>query len=286
MSEFARIGKINFANVWPVFYDFPREDLQDQCKLIVQTPTELNAAMLKDEIDMGFISTYAYLKNAEQFYLFPHFSISAGSRVSSILLFHHKPLPDIKNGHFLLVNTSATSVHLLKIIVEQFLGGEPSYSVSNPDLASIFQKKDVDAILLIGDDAIRASWLQPTNYVTDLGEYWHNLTGQAMTYAVWAIRKSFAEQHSSLLNTIYQQLTESKKLGAENIELIISRAVKQIGGTTEFWQQYYRDLVYDCNDREIQAIQFYHQCLVRLGHILPSFSLNFWKQIQSNQVKL
>ncbi len=261
MSNITRIGKINFANVWPVFYRFPAGPFASESIVYEMTPAQLNRAILNDEIDMGFISSYAYLQNEELFELIPNLSISAHGTVSSILLFHDCPLEQLYSGRIALADTSATSVHLLKILLEQYGAGSPQYVVSKPDLKLMFDECKAEGALLIGDDAIRASFQAPTRYVTDLGEWWHRVTGHSMTYAVWAVRKSYAERNREKLVDITEQLSQSLQLGLRQIETLIRQATLTIGGDEMFWRRYYRQLCYTFGVIEQQGLQAYHEAL-------------------------
>jgi chorismate dehydratase len=276
MSNKVRIGQINYANVWPVFYDFPTSDLSDQVEIVPMTPTACNQALENEQIDMGFISSFAYLKHSERYLLFPDLSISARGKVSSILLFHHQPLHEIASGKIALANTSATSTHLLRMILERYLSGTPQYVTTHPDLSVMFNKHHADGALLIGDDAIRAAFQQPTPYITDLGDFWYRQTGQTVTYAVWAVNRSFVDKHSNMIVELYQALMRSKLLGIQNIPLLVQRACSIYGGERLFWQQYYQHLSYELSDDEQQGLAFYHNCLTELGIHINPFTMQLW----------
>lgn len=285
MDEMVRIGKINYANVWPVFYDFPGDRLQARTALIEQTPTELNRALLAGEIEMGFISAFAYLQNPQRYLLFPDLSISAQGEVSSILLFHDRPIAEICSGRIALPITSATSVHMLKVILEGMFAGKPNYMTVEPDLDRMIRHCQADAALLIGDDAIRASFKPLTRYVTDLGKLWHERTGHAMTYAVWAIREDFAQREPELIDHIYGELLRSLHEGSRHLNELAEQAAVSYGGSRPYWDNYYRQLEYGFGSREHIAMRYYHTALTGIGCSLPPFQLNLWQPNTMNQVK-
>ena len=84
---------------------------------------------------MGPISSFAYGESFEDYMLYPDLSVSAYGEVNSILLFHEKPLREIANGHIMLPTTSATSVNLLKIILEKFYNGSRLMNMRSPILS-------------------------------------------------------------------------------------------------------------------------------------------------------
>jgi chorismate dehydratase len=114
-----RIGRINYTNVWPIYYYFPDLVPKDEFEIIHQVPTGLNKAMAAGEVDMGPISSFAYGESFEQYMLYPDLSVSAFGTVNSLLLFHKKPLSELANGSIMLPTTSATTVNLLKIILQR-----------------------------------------------------------------------------------------------------------------------------------------------------------------------
>lgn len=278
-----RIGQINFTNVWPIFYYFPIRELQDQVECIIQVPTQLNQAMSLGTIDMAPISSFAYGANFEHYLLYPDLSVSAYGKVNSILLFHKKPVEDILFGSIALPTTSATSINLLKIIIEKFYQGNPSYHYAQPFLDQMMQ--GADAALLIGDDAIKARWNFPDYEVMDLGEQWGSLTGHWMSFAVWAIRKEIVETRSNLVEEIYSAFQEGKRLGLKHPEAIIHKAQSNVGGTYEFWEQYFSQLKHDFGPEQRAGLQLYFQYALELGLVSKEVPIQLWNKKRVAQVK-
>jgi chorismate dehydratase len=270
-----RIGEIKYTNVWPIFYYFPKERFGSEVELTVQVPTTLNRAMAAGEIDMGPISAFAYGEHSDEYVLYPDLSVSAFGRVSSILLFHREPLEQIVNGRIMLPTTSATSVNLLKILIKKFYGGSPDYEYAAPDLDAMMQH--ADGALLIGDDAIRSDWSNRDYRVTDLGELWNRLTGQWMTFAVWAVRKSIIERNPDLVERVYKAFLESKDHGLRDPSEMVAEASKDIGGAPEYWQGYFSRLCYDFNEKQWSGLQLYFQYAYELGFLDKPVNLQLWK---------
>ncbi len=89
-----------------------------------------------------------------------------------------------------LDESSRTSVALVKIIFREFLGFEPEWQISAPDLHSMMQQ--ADAALIIGDPAMRISREQFR--VFDLATLWHEFTGLGFVFAMWMVRNDSAEK--------------------------------------------------------------------------------------------
>jgi chorismate dehydratase len=269
-----RIGKINFTNVWPIFHNFDVVGLGEQIEMISQVPTELNEGMALGNIDMGPISSFAYAENYEQYFLFPDLSVSSYGRVNSILLFHRKPLKEIKFGNIALPTTSATSVNLLKIIMTKFLSEKPTYFFAPPSLDDMMV--EADAALLIGDDAIKANWHNQDYEVTDLGELWRSFTGHWMSFAVWAIRKNTAKQYPELVEKVFLAFQQSKQISLRDPSSMITEAQTKLGGDKNYWYDYFSQLCYDFGALQREGLELYYKYALELKLIQKEVPLQIW----------
>jgi chorismate dehydratase len=278
-----RIGRIDYTNVWPIFYHFAAERFAGKAELVQQVPAGLNRAMAEGSVAMGPISSFAYGEHDNEYLLFPDLSVSAWGKVNSILLFHRKPLAEIAGGRIALVNTSATSINLLKIILEYFYKGKPDYFSHPPALEEMMEQ--ADGALLIGDDAIRASWRDHGYLVTDLGEEWNRLTGHWMSFAVWAMREDVAEAHPALIREIYESFVESKIKGLSDPSGMIGHAVSTIGGTEQYWEQYFGQLTYDFGAPQWEGLDYYFKLATELGLLKKRPVIRIWSENTVMQVK-
>lgn len=274
-----KLGRISYTNAWPVFHHFDPAELPFRTELHSDMPATLNRKLRAGEIDMAAISSYAYGISSESYYLLPNLSVSSFGRVQSILLFLKSPLEKVINGRIALTTTSATSVNLLKIIMEKFYGGKPTYEDAEPSLEKMLE--NTDAALLIGDHAIRASWTKHSYHVLDLGEVWNLWTGHWMTYALWAVHRETAHRYPEAIERIYQGLLESKGESSGNLEPIVTKALHQIGGTPQYWDNYFHTLSHDFGSEQKAGLQLYFRYARELGLMseevqlteLPSLSI-------------
>lgn len=270
-----RIGQINFTNVWPVFHYFPRQRFEGRVQYSEMVPTGLNRAIADGAIDIAPISSFAYAAYADRLMILPDLSVSAKDRVHSILLFHRKPLEELDGSVVALTDASATSVNLLKILLERFYGAKPVYRTERPDLQAMM--KDADAALLIGDDAIRASWTDSGYEVTDLAELWNRRTGAGMTFALWSIRSESAEGRPELVREIFEAFQESKRKGLDDPGPIIDRAVAKIGGAPAYWENYFRTLDHDFGEEQQRGLSLYFRYAYELGLLPEPVQFRIWK---------
>jgi len=257
------IGRISYTNAWPVFHYFDPAALSHPAEMVSELPAALNRKLREGEMDMAAISSFAYGLSSDEYYLLPNLSVSALGRVQSILLFLKSPLEQTIHGNIALTTTSATSVNLLKIIMEKFYGGKPAYAYAEPSLEHMLE--NADAALLIGDHAIRASWRNHGYRVLDLGEVWNVWTGHWMTFALWAVRRESAHAYPEAVRSLYEGLLESKRRSRLDTESIVTKAMSQIGGTANYWRNYFTNLCHDFGPEQKAGLQLYFQYARELG---------------------
>jgi chorismate dehydratase len=249
-----RIGKIAFTNILPLYHYFYFSDLS--VELIPRVPSLLNKSMAEGSIDLSPISSFAYAANYPKYVMMPDLSVSSKGPVGSIFLFSKKDtFTAVKNGKIALADTSATSINLLKILLEYFAGGSPSYITQKPNLDQMMA--NADAALLIGDDALRANWSNTKYHVFDLGLEWYKETGLPMAFAVWAVNRHVAEERQETLSLIYQRFLQAKYLGKQKPIPVIQEAMGLLGGKVADWEKYYAGLIYDFGPEEQRGLTAY-----------------------------
>lgn len=257
------VGRIDYANAWPLFHYATNDVLAPHgAHIVSRIPAQLNRALMDGELAMSAVSSFAYAYHADQYLLLPDLSVSSEGTVHSILLFSKKPLDEVRNGKIALTNTSATSVNLLKILMTCYLEGNPSYETMEPDLDLMLES--ADAALLIGDTAIKASWQDKGLVVIDLGELWHRFTGYGMTYAVVAVRKEAASAHHDVIEAVHRAMIDSKNKSLSDLSPLVRQACDQLGGTPDYWHHYFQTLKYDFGERRQEGLRLYFRYAAQL----------------------
>ncbi len=269
-----RIGQIIYTNTLPVYFYFDQKRFQDRVDFIQQVPAQLNAAMARGEIDVGPISSFSYAEHASDYLVLPGLSVSAKGKVGSIFLFSKRPIEQLDGARIALTNTSATSVNLLKIILQKFYGLHVSYDTQPPVLQDML--KDADAALLIGDDALIAIRNSQPYHVYDLGELWNRFTGYSMTFALWTVRKQAIEQHRDLLLDVHASFIASKEKTRNNLEPLIEYVLRHFSGTKSDWMTYFKGLTHDFTDEQRVGLEYYYQCAAELGLLPSPVKVSLW----------
>ncbi len=269
-----QIGKIEYTNDWPIYQHFDPQELSQPAVIHSDLPANLNRALLEDRLYITPVSSFAYATRSEDFWLLPGLSVSAKNAVGSILLFSRKPIAELGDGTIALTNTSATSVNLLKIILQKRYGFKPEYVSMNPNLGEMMER--CDAALLIGDHAIEAARNDSGYIVTDLGQAWKEWTGYGMTFAVFAVNRQFATVYPELVSEVAEQLRASKVRSLNDLTPVIADAQHKMGGDSAYWEHYFRQLWYDFGEQEQQGLGLYFQYAHELGLLDHKVHMQLW----------
>ncbi|MDR3540083.1 MAG: menaquinone biosynthesis protein [Desulfosporosinus sp.] len=269
-----RIGHNPNTNMLPMFY-FLQGD-HPLLEFVTAEPTGHNVMLADGRIDMAPISAFSYGEHWQDYAMLPNLSVSTKGRVGSILLFSKVPLQDLDGLTVALTNTSATSVNLTKILLHHYYGVTPRYLTMPSDLEGMFAK--ADAALLIADAAIHAALLHPDCYIYDLGEEWLHHTGCSMTYAVWAFPKRLISEREEEVMTVYRLLLDAKAKALANLEDIVKTCQTMLGGTLDFWRDYFSQFNYGLDQTLISGLQKYLDLCFELK-LLPSRPVfKFWPE--------
>ena len=275
MQQRLRIGQIKYTNTLPVYFFFEQQRFESQVEFTKQYPAQLNRAMANDEIDVGPISSFSYAEHEEKYMALPDLSVSAKGRVGSIFLFSKKPMEELQEARIALTNTSATSVNLLKIILQKFLNLQVTYTTHQPVLEEMLQV--ADAALLIGDEALLAYRSNNRYHVYDLGEQWYRYTGHAMTFALWTVRKQVIEAHADLLREVHHSFIESKERSRKNLDQVVEYVLANFGGEAESWFQYFRGLTHNFGPEQKAGLEYYFACAADLGLLPKPVKVSLWE---------
>lgn len=269
------IGHIDFLNVLPL--NFGYKNTAQDLNIVYGVPTFLNRELKAGKIDASNISSIEYARQAENLLILPKICVRADSDVTSIVLVSRKPIETLKNDDkIILTSKSATAQCLLKIILHERYNLTPNYEtravkVENP------VEKDANAALLIGDDALFIYLHPPKNfYVYDLGREWNKLTGRQMVYALWVVRKNFAETQE--FQPVYQKILRAFQFGIENKTVAIKSVLQTKNFTFDELNNYLGGAIkWNLTAESLDALKIYYQKAAALNLIDNVPDLQFFQ---------
>lgn len=212
-----RVAASSYLNTAPLIWSFTHGSQRDAVRLFTDKAPARCAEMLGNgEVDAALVPVIEY-QRIPDVVIVPDVCVGSRSAVRSVVIASKQNnLKKVKRVS--LDDSSRTSVALVKIIFREFLGFEPEWQTSPPDLRSMMAH--ADAALIIGDPAMKIS--RDQFRVFDLASLWHEFTGFGFVFAMWMVRKDCAEKISSI------DFAAARDEGLANLDRVISDYPHQI----------------------------------------------------------
>ncbi len=257
-----RIGMVNYINTAPI-YEIWKEQVHEQAWHIIEAPpSRLNRMLAAAELDLGFVSSCEYAVRPDRYRILADLSISATGPVGSVFLFSQVEPAQLAGQRVLMTGQSDTSVCLLKLVLEEFVGVRPSYY--RGEIFSQVQKdRHPIAVLAIGDEALRLRFENRYPVRLDLAEAWHNQTGLPFVFAVCAVREEYLCNHSEDVRKIHQALLTCRARGLARLPEICERVARRIPMDCAACSSYLHAMEYDLQYSKQEALTKFFQLLVQ-----------------------
>lgn len=257
-----RVGHINFLNVLPLTYSY-QNGYAEGLDMTCDVPSVLNNKIRNNQLDISPVSSIAYARQSDKLMLLPNLCIRADCDVTSIVLMSKKPIEEVTDDKIILTSKSETSHCLIKIILSESYNANPTYEIRNIDTEKAVPD-DASAALFIGDDALYFYLNTPKNlYCYDIGKEWYKLTGQSMVYAVWTVRRSFAEKYPDVLNFAYNKIVSGIQNGLKNKNMAIESVLSKKPFSYKELDKYLEGIIkWDLPKDKLKALLTYY----RLAH--------------------
>lgn len=257
-----RIGMVNYINTAPIHEIWKSRPHDESWQMIEAHPAALNQMLAAGEIDLGFVSSHEYGIRPEEYEILEDLSISANGPVGSVFLFSTIK-PEMLSGLKVLLSVqSKTSVCLVKIALEKFFNASPVYI---EDEVRHARKLGADAVLAIGDDALRLNMEGSYQYSLDLGELWRRYTDLPFVFAVCGVRSEFAGNYPELVNAVHRELIACRDLGLHSLDNICRLAAPRIPMDVEVCHRYLRGIEFNLGPLKQQALQRFYTYLFEFG---------------------
>jgi len=273
-----RLGQVEYLNCLPVYHALEEGLLPLRAELIKGPPTRLNRMFLEGGLDITPISSIEYARHSDQCLILPGLSIAADGRVASILLFSRLPVTELEGKKIMVTTSSATSVVLLRVLLEHYFHVEVEFCPCTPDLDAMMSAGD--GALLIGDDAMLAHQQVTARalplVVTDLGEAWKDFTGEKMVYALWVIRREFAREHPEETSVIAELFLRSREIGMSDLPTLIDKAYRRTGLPRPVLEDYFTIIRHDFDESYRRALLTYYDYAYKSGLIEERVTLHVW----------
>lgn len=267
-----KLGHIVYSNCFPPHAGIIREQVPFPFKLVEGIPTELNRLLYEGKVDVSPSSSIEYAMNPGRYLLLPTFSITSKKRVMSILLESKVPIEELNNKVVAMTTASATSVVLLRILLEVRYDLNPGYTqydqgVDNPS-------GYCDAMLTIGDLALTKKAQPEFPFRYDLGELWHAFTGIPFVFALWHV--NYKKNVERDLNMLYDTLILSKAYGVSHLRDLAQSETGRFDVSAELLYSYWNSFSYDLGREEQKGLRAFYGYAAEIGVIETVPELRFW----------
>ena len=237
-------------------------------------PSELNRLLAAGEIDVSPSSSIEYAFNPGRYLILPGLSITSQDRGTE----HHSAEPGADGGagredawrspprlprrSFCSASCSSSGC-----------GQRPSYSTFQQGTDDPFGK--VDAMLFIGDHALRTRATAEYPHLFDLGSLWHRFTGLPFVFALWQV--NYKKTIDKDLAMLYDVLMRSKQYGLSHIPGLAASHAARFGLPEQLLSDYWTSFSYDLTDYEKTGLQTFYRYAAEIGAVGPVGDISIWE---------
>ena len=258
-----RVGAVNYLNTKPLICDLDK--LAPDIDLSLEVPSRLADLLEQGRLDVALIPVIEYFRGGS-YSIVPDIAIASRGPVLSVTLFSRVSWTKVRR--VALDAGSRTSAALCQILLCKRYGLSPEIIALPLDRTA--EETDADAVLLIGDRAMRAC-LPGFAHAFDLGQEWFDWTGLPFVYAFWAVRPGVD------LGPVADALAEAKRRGLERVGPIAAREAPRLGLDAGLCRRYLQSILhFDLGPREQAGLHHYYMLACELGLAKRGVSLEFY----------
>ncbi len=266
-----QLGHIIYSNCFPPHAGIILQKVPFPFKLVEGIPTQLNRMLNEGTIDVSPSSSIEYAMNPGRYILLPHLSITSKTRVMSILLESTIPIEELDDKVVAITTASATSVILLRVLLEVRYGVNPRYILYEQGAEDPSDR--ADAMLTIGDLAIQRSQESTYPHRYDLGELWNEFTGLPFVFALWQAndRKNIHKD----LQRLYDIIIEAKLYGISHLKELSEASSDRFNLSSDVLFAYWKLFSYNFDEEERKGLLTFYEYAAEIGAIEPVKELRF-----------
>jgi len=247
-----RIGRIGYINCAPVYGAIDRGivSLPAGGELVTGTPAELNDLLVAGELDVSVISAIEYARHARDLVLLPDLAISCDGPVRSVALFSRRTVGQLDGWTVLLSASSRTSVALLELLCRDVWKIKPKFAEARAEAQDLDALAALphEAVLVIGDAALKLAASARYPYRYDLGQEWKSWTAKPFVFAVWAARRG------ANIDLAHDALLASRAWGLEHLDELAADAAQITELPIATCREYLSGLDYAFTNRHRSAL--------------------------------
>jgi len=260
-----RVAAVDFLNTLPLVAEFLDGRGPQGYRLERTSPAECAGRLARGEADIALIPSVEYAR-IPGLRALPEICIAAEREVRSVLLLSRRPVVEVQR--VAVDPGSRTSVALLALLLGR--GRRPPPELAPWSGSAERALADHDAVLLIGDSALRAP--RAGLHVLDLASEWTAWTGRPFVFAFWAIRDGV------VLPGPLDEFLAAQKRGLQTLDWRVAEAARRAGiGVEDARAYFHRHLHYQFGETEISSLQHFYTLAAAAGLIPAVPTLRFFR---------
>ncbi len=278
-----KLGKIDYLNVWPVYYAMEHGFTGNPCRITARCPSELNAMVCRGDLDISAVSSVMYARYPQLFKIVPGLAIACAGPVHSVLLLSKKPMEALEGEDILLTSHSDTSVVLLKVLMERYWRVQGVRYHRGALSTALANGSSPAAFLAIGDEAL--VWGRHPEYPHrwDLAEVWNRWTGLPFVFALWVVRRDVAAHEPLRVQEVVRCLWESKAWGARHLDVLCREAARLGILDLDGLRRYYQTFRFDLDEKALEGLSLFYRQMVVIGDIAACPQLELWADSETDR---
>jgi chorismate dehydratase len=244
-----------------LIWSFTRGSQRNSVTYIDAVPARCGEILGAGVADFALVPTIEYqrLMNVK---LVPRVCVGSREKVRSVVLVsRYNDLKKIRS--VALDESSRTSATLIKVIFKEFLGIEPAWSISTPEVQQMLRY--CDAALVIGDPAM--TFERKGLNVWDMANLWCDFTGRGFVFAMWMAKGR---------ETLQVDFVAAREEGVNAIDQIIKTYEGQLRLPAEDLRDYLtNNVTFELDDDLQGGMQLYFELAARHGFIEEARPVEF-----------
>jgi chorismate dehydratase len=268
------MGRMGYLNVLPIYHALESGALPHGYELVYGPPAALNELMARGELVAASTSCVEYARRFARYWLVPDLAIGSRGPVMSVLLLSRRPVEELAGRTVLVSAETHTSAALLRLLFTERLGIAVRYATGAAS-ERIATANPPEAVLAIGDEALRLRGHPAYPQVWDLGEAWMEWTGLPFIFGVWVVSRQAAAR-GLLPQDPAALLHAGRDWGLAHMPLILDIARQNYPLSREDLTAYFNGLSYRLLDEEQEGLRLFYHKLALAGEIPAVPPLAFW----------
>ncbi|MBI4431745.1 MAG: menaquinone biosynthesis protein [Candidatus Omnitrophica bacterium] len=257
-SRSIRLGYVEYVNAFPFYHNLKQRLGSEEAEFVYGTPSMINQFIRQGKVDAALISSLEYALAGENYFVLSGGCIGAKGVTGSVVLFSKLRMEELDGKRIALSSESLSSACLLKILLQLERGYSNDYIEHLAHLPEMLEQ--ADASLAIGDQALY--WRKsPSLFRHDVCDEWTKWQKLPFCFALWVVRRPFAEQFPDKTRLLSQALENNLEENLRDLNALF-RNMPRCGDHPVHRRQildYWQRLLYRMDPEVLKGLERFYE---------------------------